>query len=475
MQRELIVDRSLGMTRTAVMEDGALCELHIQRDDETKQTGSIYLGRIQSIRPAVCAAFVDIGLDKNAFLPLLPNEKRACGEWLIVQGETAMPTVQKGLRVTHRVTLTGRLLVLVPGDSGVHVSRKIAEESVRRTLQDTCDALCPSGFALVVRTAAATASPQELVSEVNALISRWETIQKRADGMRSPDLLDAPEPLAVHTAHELADSSLTRIVTNDAALAELLTRERSEGRLPETTAVEHYDEQSRGVLLFDAFGLETQQRRALERRVWLPCGGYLIFDRCEAMTVVDVNSGKMTRGRDAEENAFRVDVEAADEIARQLRLRNIGGIVVVDFIDLADASHREALISRMREAASRDRSAVSVEGLTRLGLMEMTRRRRGEELLCALCTPSEGAKARFSPCETARMAMREVCRKALSGQEGPFLIRCGDACAEELSHFAAAVSAPVYALAAYAKGSDRFEIKQLVGGETPPQGAVLLR
>lgn len=477
MKRELVIDHSLGVTRAAVVEDGKLCELHIERDRDIKQTGSLYLGKIQAIRPSVRAAFIDVGLGQNAFLPVRPDEGVRCGEWMIVQGEASQPTAQKGLRVTRNVSLPGRLLVINLRDSGVRVSKKIADLSKRQALAAMGEAICPQECGLILRTAAQDATREELENEVRKLLTLWQKIQDKAAGMTVPGHLRSPAPLAVRLACELASRGLARVVVNDLRDYDALAGERSAGALSPATALECFDEQAKGILLFDALAIESQAEKALDRRVWLPCGGYLVIDRCEAMTVIDVNSGKMTKGCDLEENAVRVNWEAAEEIARQLRLRNTGGIIVADFIDMRKAEHREELVKRMREAVSTDREGVTVEGMTRLGLMELTRRRRDEELGCVLrepCLRCGAAEGQPVADEVARQALRSVRRLALCGQRGPFCIRCGAACAQALARLPRLAGVSIYVLAIYDRRSVRFDIEQLNGASTPPAGAILL-
>ena len=477
MERTIAIDRSCGVTRAAVLEDGALCEVHIERETEVSQTESLFYGRVQAIKTSVCAAFVDIGMELNAFLPLREGAALRAGDWVIVQGAASQSVKTKGLRVTDRPMLAGKWLVLLPGERGVRLSKKIRDEALREQLRTAAGEICPEGFGLIVRTASA-ASPDALREEAQELLSRWREIERRAAGMTKPGLLWERDPLHRALARDLGGLELARVTVNDAACYEDLLAEQSAGRIGERTQIALYDECARGMLLFDVLGLDAQIDRALRGRVWLPCGGELVIDPCEAMTVIDVNSGKMTLGRDVEETALRVNLEAAEEIARQLRLRDIGGIVVIDFIDMAREEHREQLIARMREAAARDRSPVRVEGMTRLGLMEMTRKRKGEELrrrLCAPCGHCAGAGEVISPQETAFRALRDVRRRALSGQRGPFVIECAKRCAQALAeHDSPAEGAQVYVSGAYAGATGRYSVAQLGENETPPVGAVRL-
>lgn len=472
MRRELIIDHALGITRVAVVEDGVLCEAHIEHDCDTKPVGSLYLGRVQAIRPSVCAAFVDIGLERNAFLPLKPEETLRCGEMIIVQCESSPPTSQKGMRVTMRVTLPGRFLVLIPGGKGIHVSKKIKDEALRDSLEQFCAQICPPLCGLIVRTSAATSSEENLLAEAETLLERWKLAKEKAMVAASPGILLPPDPISLRLSRNLL--AVDRILTNDKSLVCTLKNMQQTEGIQANTFIEFFDEEKMGQMLFDAFGLERQIECALERRVWLSCGGYLIFDRCEAMTVIDVNSGKMIFGRDTEDTALRVNLEATDEIVRQLRLRAIGGIIIVDFIDLCQAEHRDALLARMRQVAEKDFGRLIVEDLTRLGLMELTRKRVGEELSQILLKQDSLGTGQPLPDESARCALRDVRRMMLSGQRGPFLIHCGNAVYSMLVKQTILLNAPVYVIQSYPQRSERWDIEQLGDGKAPPLDAVLL-
>ena len=458
------------------MENGLLCELHEERAGEAKLTESLFYGRIEQIRPSVCAAFVNIGLGQNAFLPLSELEGTPrCGDMLIVQGAAQQAVETKGLRVTARINLAGKTLVLVPGGEGVHVSKKIRVPEDRRQLAEAAQAVCPPGCGLIVRTASQDVTDALLSEEAAELFARWREIERRASGMTRPGLLWERLPLAKRLTRDLAGASLVRVVTNSAPHAEALRAQQAQGLLPAGTGIELYEERS--TLIFDAFSVEGEIDRALRRRVWLPCGGYLVVDSCEAMTVIDVNSGKMTLGRSIEETALRVNLEAAREVARQIRLRNVGGMIAVDFIDMRAAEHREALTKALTQAVSGDRSPVRVLGLTRLGLMEMTRRRGGEELhrrMCVSCASCSGAGEVLGAEESARRALRQVRRTALGGTRGPFLVRCAPQTAAALSRCENPLDTDIYALAAPGKRLDRWELSPLCEQEQPPSGAVRL-
>ena len=471
MRRELIVDESFGQIRAAVIEDGELCEIICEKQTSSAQAESIYYGRVQAIRPSVHAAFVDIGEELHAFLPLEEGMKLRCGDMLIVQGLAKQTTDSKGLRITTKVNLAGKWLVLFPGGSGVHVSKKIKNPQLREALSAIGNRVLKEGFGLIMRTAGEDVTEELLVEEAAVLYEMWQSIALRAAGRTTPGLLQEREDLVMRLTRDL--NQLDRIVINSEAGYQKLIVAQKNQRINENTQIELFEEKAQ--LVFDAFGIEPQIDKALKKRVWLPCGGYLIIDPCEAMTVIDVNSGKMILGRDLEDTALKVNLEAAKEIARQLRLRDIGGIVIVDFIDMKDARHREMLLGEMKRLARLDRTQVNVEGMTRLGLMELTRKRVHAPLRKQLhisCSYCSGSAEVIAPEETARRALRQVRRMQLAGQRGPFLIRCAQQAAQALLDMRVCfMDADVYILAASGKHAERFEIEQLGTGVPLPKEA----
>lgn len=467
MKREIYLDGSLGQIRAAVVEDGLLRELHMERNAEKKLTETVFLGRVEQVRPSVGAAFVNIGQPLNAFLPLAPEDHYRCGDMILVQGAAKQATETKGLRVSARLNLAGKWLVLIPVESGVHISKKVKDAALREELTRLGMEICPPDCALIVRTASEDVTAEAMQEEAQRLYARWLEIDRLARSGMRPGIVCDSVTLDLRLVRDMGGKTLASVVTNDESCYRRLLAEQEAGRIPEQTALTLYPEKE--TLLFDVFGIEMQIDKAMKKRVWLPCGGYLIIDPCEAMTVIDVNSGKMVLGRDAEETAIRVNMEAADEIARQIRLRDIGGIIVVDFIDMAEKENRAALIDRMKLAVKDDRSVVKVEGMTRLGLLEMTRKRVNASLdktLRCTCTYCSGMGTLIAPEETAKRALRQVRRLALSGQRGPFVIRCASAVANALLSEKSEIEAPIYALGMPSKHAERFDIEQI--GETAP-------
>jgi len=474
MTRKLIIDDTLGYIRAALIEDGTLCEIHMERQSAQEQAESLYMGRIQSIKPALHAAFVDIGTPLNAFLPMDDDSKFRCGDMVIVQGLARQSTDTKGMRITNRINLAGKWLVLLPLDSGIHISKKIKDPALREALATLGSEICPPDCGMIVRTAGEEVTEQLLREEAQVLYGLWQDIQKRARGMTKTGLLHQQLPLYLRLTRDIGD--ISQIVINSEIGYQRLEAEQRQHRLSQDTQLQ-YDCESHS-LIFDTYNIETQIDKALKRRVWLPCGGYLVIDHCEAMTVIDVNSGKMILGRDLEETALCVNLEAAQEIARQLRLRDIGGIILVDFIDMREGAHQQLLIDRMTEAVSHDRTQVTVEGITRLGLMEITRRKKHEQLRKAMrcsCSYCSGAGEILSGEEVAQRALRQVRRMIISGQRGPFVIRCGASAAQALSCMSAPNGAQVYVFAAAGRHAEKYDIEQIGAGMPLPIGACALK
>lgn len=473
MKRELIIDCKSGGMRAAVLEDGELVELHVENGMPESQTETLYYGRVQAVRPSVHAAFVEIGQELNAFLPLEEGMKLKSGDMLIVQGVAKQTTQSKGLRVSARVNLTGRGLVLIPGETGVHISKKVKNPEMRARLAEIGREICPPECAVIIRTASENVTAEQLQAEAEILLSTWQDACQRAKGMVKPGILVKPEPLSMRLMRDLA-GNLGRVVINDREDFEALCQAQKDGRLPQETRIEYADEQK--TLLFDAFNLETSIDKALKNRVWLPCGGYLVFDFTEALTVIDVNSGKMIAGKSMEETVLRVNLEAVKELARQIRLRDVGGIIVVDLIDMEKEKNRQAVLAALKEAAKSDRMPVKVEEITRLGLLEMTRKRKGEQLRRALrttCSVCSGSGELLGEEEIARRALRQARRMALAGQRGPFVIGLAEKAAKVLETMPQPDNCPpIYALASGGY-REKFSVMQPGEGEIPEQAVAL--
>jgi len=473
MTRKLIVDDSLGYVRAALLEDGTLCEIHIEKQTADDQAESLFLGRVQSIKPALHAAFVDIGAELNAFLPLSDAAHLRCGDMIIVQGQAKQSTDTKGLRITDRINLAGRWLVLLPNEHGIHISKKIKDPALRKMLEDLGREICPEDCGLIIRTAGEDVTEALLREEVSSLHSSWSDIRGKANGMNRPGMLHRRMPLHMRLARDIR--GLSEIVINSEKGYAELASARNSVILAQDTQIIRYPESN--TLIFDAYQIESQIDKALKKRVWLPCGGYLVIDHCEAMTVIDVNSGKMILGRDLEDTAFRVNLEAAEEVFHQLRLRDIGGMILIDFIDMLEVAHQQELLTAMKEFAQRDRTQITIEGFTRLGLMEITRKRKHEQLRKSMrcgCSYCGSTGEVLSGDEVARRALRQIRRMMFSGQRGPFVIRCSPSAAQALSSMQPPAQVQVYCCSLPGRHAEKYDIEQVGSGIPLPSGACAL-
>ncbi len=413
VERVMIVRQTGDRTQIAVLEDNVLVEHYVNKAEATSFVGNVYLGRVQNVLPSMEAAFVDIGKGRNAVLyagevnwdvagldgqPRRIEHAMKSGDQVLVQ-VTKDPIGNKGSRLTAQVSLPGRFLVYVPDGSMTGISRKLPDTE-RTRLKSILKAAVPEGAGVIVRTAAEGATEEELSRDVSRLSAQWDDIAKKAKSASAPALLYGEPDLAVRVIRDVFNEDVKQlIVSGDDAwdmvqpylahvapdLADRLSRWTDDGDV------------------FAAHRIDEQLAKALDRKVWLPSGGSLVIDRTEAMTVVDVNTGKFTgSGGNLEETVTRNNLEAAEEIVRQLRLRDVGGIIVVDFIDMVLESNRDLVLRRLLECLSRDRTKHQVAEVTSLGLVQMTRKRVGQGLIEAFSQPCEhcggrGVKVQFEP------------------------------------------------------------------------------
>jgi ribonuclease E len=387
-------------TQVAVLEGRSLIEHYVSRpqDDETLIDGNIYLGRVQNVLPGMEAAFVDIGTPKNAVLyrgdvrydpeDVLEGGKRAEAriEQLLRPGQqilcqvTKNPIGTKGARLTQEVSLPGRFVVLVPNSDTYGISRRLDDDE-RKRLRRILDEVRPAGHGLIVRTAAEGSSAAELGRDVQRLVAEWQTIESDVKGASVPSLLYREPDTAVRVIREEFNRQYRGVVIDDPDLYEEV-RDYVASISPELTdRVEYYDTETEALPLFERHHIHEQLHKALDRKVWLPSGGSIIIERTEALTVIDVNTGKNVGTSNLEETVYRNNLEAAEEIARQLRLRDIGGIIVIDFIDMEVRSNRTEVARVFRDALARDKTRTQVSDITELGLVEMTRKRVSEGLV----------------------------------------------------------------------------------------------
>ncbi len=391
VERTMVVRDKDGRIQIGVLEDGLLVEHYVAQSQGGSLIGNVYLGKVQNVLPSMEAAFVDIGKGRNAVLysgevdweaAETGNQPRRIelalksGDQVLVQ-VTKDPVGQKGARLTSQVSLPGRFLVYVPGGNMSGISRKLPE-SERQRLKQILKTALPEDAGVIVRTAAEGATEEQLIHDVERLKTQWETISEKAKG-KAPALLHSEPDLLVKIIRDVFNEDFQSLVVSGET-AMVTIREYLESVAPDL--VERLSAYTLSEDVFDHYRLGDQIAKALERKVYLPSGGSLVIDRTEAMTVVDVNTGKFIgSGGNLEETVTKNNLEAAEELVRQLRLRDIGGIVVVDFIDMIQESNQEMVRRRLLECLSRDRTKNQVSEITSLGLVQMTRKKIGVGLL----------------------------------------------------------------------------------------------
>ena len=405
VERVMVVRQADGRTQIAVLEDGVLVEHYVDRGSSNSMVGNVYLGRVQNVLPSMEAAFVDIGRGRNAVLyagevnwdaaglegqPRRIEMALKSGDPVLVQ-VTKDPIGQKGARLTSQVSLPGRYLVYVPDGSMTGISRKLPDTE-RTRLKSILKKVMPEGAGVIVRTAAEGASEEELTRDVERLRAQWEEIEQAAATAQPPSQLSAEPDLAVKVIRDVFNEDFTKLVVSGADVTKEI-RAYVDADAPDLAErVESWADKKD---VFAAFRVEEQLTKALDRKVWLPSGGSLVIDRTEAMTVIDVNTGKFVgQGGNLEETVTKNNLEAAEEIVRQLRLRDIGGIIVVDFIDMVLESNRDLVLRRLIECLGRDRTKHQVAEVTSLGLVQMTRKRIGQGLLEVFSTTCDSCGGR---------------------------------------------------------------------------------
>jgi len=399
-----------GIAQVAVMEGRNLIEHYVSRpaDDVSQIHGNIYLGKVQNVLPGMEAAFVDIATPKNAVLyrsdvqydpedieqkgsnPRIEDILR--NKQLIMCQVTKNPIGHKGARLTQEVSLPGRFVVLIPNSKTYGISKRLPDDT-RKRLRNILDRVKPEEHGLIVRTAAEHATEQELTADMEVLLKQWAHIEKKAAKTQRPTLLSREPELAVRVIREEFSTDYRGVVIDDKELHEEV-RDYVAAFNPELAdRIEYYDRDADGLSLFERHHVHEQVHKALDRKVWLPSGGSLIIEHTEALTVIDVNTGKNVGKSNLEETVFHNNMEAAVEVAKQLRLRDIGGIIVIDFIDMEIKENRATVVETLRDALARDKTRSQVFDIGELGLVEMTRKRIGEGLLTeysGLCPDCEG-------------------------------------------------------------------------------------
>lgn len=410
VDRQMIVRESDGLNQIAVLEDGLLVEHYVSRHTQTSMVGNVYVGRVQNVLPSMEAAFVDLGKGRNAVLyagevnwdaaglegrPRRIEDALSNGDTVRVQ-VTKDPIGHKGARLTSQITLAGRYLVLVPGGTMTGISRKLPDTE-RSRLKKILKRIVPDSAGVIVRTAAEGATQEQLTADVERLVAQWEAIDKKASSVmkgsgKAPVLLKGEPELAVRVIRDVFNEDFRRLVVSGDNTWSTVSQYIDEVSPDLSERLEHWVGPED---VFTAHRVDEQLAKGFDRKVWLPSGGTLVIDRTEAMTVIDVNTGRFTgAGGTLEETVTRNNLEAAEEIVRQLRLRDIGGMVVIDFVDMVLESNRDLVLRRLVECLGRDRTRHQVTEVTSLGLVQMTRKRVGQGLVEAFSTTCEHCKGR---------------------------------------------------------------------------------
>ena len=410
VDRQMIVREKDGLNQIAVLEDDMLVEHYVARHTQTSMVGNVYIGRVQNVLPSMEAAFVDLGKGRNAVLyagevnwdaaglegkPRRIEDALKSGDTVVVQ-VTKDPIGHKGARLTSQITLAGRHLVLVPGGSMTGISRKLPDTE-RGRLKRILKQVVPAGHGVIVRTAAEGATEEQLAADVQRLTAQWEQIQKKVEAVnrgsgKAPLLLKGEPELALRVVRDVFSEDFRKLIVSGSKAWQTISEYVTELSPELADRLEHWVSP---VDVFATYRVEEQLAKAFDRKVWLPSGGTLVIDRTEAMTVIDVNTGRFTgAGGTLEETVTRNNLEAAEEIVRQLRLRDIGGMVVIDFVDMVLESNRDLVLRRLIECLGRDRTRHQVTEVTSLGLVQMTRKRVGQGLVEAFSTPCEHCNGR---------------------------------------------------------------------------------
>ncbi len=397
-RKQMLVRVLPHQTQIVVMEGALLVEHYVARSDKESLVGSVYLGKVRSVLPGMEASFVDFGAPKNGVLYVgdlqrEPGKKRRRIEEVLSKGDEVLVQVvkdamgHKGARLTNQVSMAGRYLVFVPNSDAHGISRRLPEDE-RDRLRNIVRDIKPEGGGVIVRTAAKGATRPQLRADLARLIEDWEEVQREAEKGGAPRLIHEEPPLLLRVIREHFTPDFRRLLIDDPAAKEQVEQYLNETESDLIKRVHLYEDE---MPLFERFHVEDQLRKALDRKVWLPSGGHLVIDRTEALTVIDVNTGRFVGSSSLEDTVLQNNLEAAEEIGRQLRLRDIGGIIVIDFIDMEIEANQRAVLQRLRETLARDKTRTQVFEVSHLGLVEMTRKNVSEGLvesfseMCSCC------------------------------------------------------------------------------------------
>jgi ribonuclease, Rne/Rng family len=405
---EIYMDIGFSESRIAVMDEGALAEIYIERQGSEMTSGNIYKGRVENVLPGMQSAFVNIGLDKNAFLYIKDavdnkkinisdpecnvsiNEILKVGDEILVQ-VSKEPAGTKGARVTTHITLPGRYVVLMPNVDYIGISRRIENEEERERLKNIMMDIKPEDMGIIIRTESEGKNTEDFMEDINFLKGLWDRIKAESVISGAPRLIHRDMDIVFRTVRDLFSRDTQKMIINDRASYKRAV-EIVNLFSPSWVDKIHYYDSSANIL--DFYGVDLKIEKALSQKVWLKNGGYLVIDQTEALTSIDVNTGRFTGSYNLNETVVLTNIEAAREIARQLRLRDIGGIIIIDFIDMNSEEHKLKVIDALKSELKKDRTKSTVFGITQLGLVEMTRKKMGKRLSaimqkeCPMCSGS---------------------------------------------------------------------------------------
>ena len=428
MNDEILINVTPQETRVAVMHQGVVQELHIERGSNLGIVSNVYVGRVMRVLPGMQSAFIEIGLERSAFLHVADiwenrnnnGDKVQPIEKMLYEGQTLLvqvikdPLGSKGARLSTQISIAGRLLVYLPQESHIGVSQRIEDETERELLRTRLQQLLPSDHSggYIIRTMAETASEADLLADTAYLDKLWNKLQEQAKSSPAPALLYQELDISLRVLRDFVNEYTTRILVDSRETYQRMAAFAQDYIASATSRLGHY---AGDRPLFDLYGVEEEIERALSRRVDLKSGGYLIIDQTEALTTVDVNTGGFVGGRNFDDTIFKTNLEAAQITARQLRLRNLGGIIICDFIDMDSQEHRNAVLDEFKKALARDHTRITVNGFSSLGLVEMTRKRTRESLahvLCEACPTCQGRGEIKTAQTVCYEILREIVREA---------------------------------------------------------------
>jgi ribonuclease G len=453
MSSELIINVTSFETRVALLENSSLAELHIERESDKGITGNIYKGRVTRVLPGMQAAFVDIGLSRSAFLYVVDVYRSDRGleellngtpdvpvdmeqnnnssdlqkprlaypiEDLLIEGQeipvqiVKEPIGSKGSRISSHISLPGRYLVYMPMVNHVGISRRIENEEERSRLKDIVHKIKPADAGFIIRTASEGADEEEIAMDMDFLSRLWDNIQKRLQHAAVPSLVHEDLSISLRAIRDLYSRDVERVVVDSRKTYESIL-EFSETFMPQLKhSVEYYEQEEP---IFDAYGIEVEISRALGKRIWLKSGGYIVIEETEALVAIDVNTGRFVGKGNPDDTIYKTNLEAVKEIAYQIRLRNLGGIIIIDFIDMDRESDRDKILQAFKESLSKDRAKTNILSISELGLIEMTRKRVRENLSRKMGEPCPYCEGRGSIRSTPSLCyeiLRSIRREAMN-------------------------------------------------------------